>query len=179
MGDAYNAEAGEISHILRTISGLDSFSNEAAAGGTDPEGGRRSVPADRPAAKGPGTSGNEAHYREWALECDGVGACKVTRLWAGPGTVRVLLVDYERQPVDEAVVERVAAHIEGKRPVGADVTVISAAGTAIDVAATVVLGGGRGAGGGGRRPLCPGWTPTSRSCPSWATPSTSAGSPPF
>ena len=38
VGDAYNAEAGEISHILRTISGLDSFRNEAAAGGTDPEG---------------------------------------------------------------------------------------------------------------------------------------------
>ncbi len=141
LGDAYNADAGEITQILRTISGLDSFENEAAAGGTDPEGDADLFQRIDERRKDPGTSGNEAHYREWALECDGVGACKVTRLWAGPGTVRVLLVDYDRQPVDEAVVDRVAAHIETKRPVGANVTVASASGTAIHVTAAAVLDG--------------------------------------
>ena len=79
---------------------------------------------------------------EWALSCDGVGAVKVTGLWDGPGTVRVLLVDYDRQPVDQAVVEATAAYIQTQRPVGADVTVLSATGTSISVTAAVTLAPG-------------------------------------
>ena len=139
VGDAYNAGEGEISQILKNLSGLESWVNDQAQGGTDPESDADLFLRIDQRRKDPGTSGNEAHYREWALECDGVGACKVTGLWKGPGTVRVLLVDYDRQPVDEDVVQGCYDYIQTKRPVGADVTVISAAGTKINVAACPVL----------------------------------------
>ncbi|HIT31690.1 MAG TPA: baseplate J/gp47 family protein [Candidatus Enterenecus stercoripullorum] len=143
VGDAYNAEAGEITQILRNISGLTSWNNEAAQGGTDPESDADLFARIDRRRKDPGTSGNEAHYREWALECDGVGACKVTKLWNGPGTVRVLLAGYDRQPVDEDVVQACYDYIEEyRRPIGADVTVVSATGTAINIAAKLVLKNG-------------------------------------
>ena len=138
-GDKYNVDAGEIDQILRNISGLEAYTNDAATGGTDPESDTALFERIDVRRKNPATSGNEAHYREWALECDGVGAVKVTGLWAGPGTVRVLLVDYDRKPVDDAVVDACAAHIQTNRPVGADVTVLSAAGTEISVTATVTI----------------------------------------
>lgn len=142
VGDAYNAGQGEITQILRNISGLEGWSNEAAQGGTDPEGDEALYRRIDQRRKDPGTSGNEAHYKEWVLECDGVGACKVTGLWNGPGTVRVLLVGYDHEPVDEDVVDACAGYIQTKRPVGADVTVLSATGTAIAVAAKLTLEAG-------------------------------------
>lgn len=139
VGDQYNADAGEITQILRNIPGLESWTNEAAQGGTDPESDGTLFHRIDYRRKHPSTSGNENHYVEWALSCDGVGAVKATGLWKGPGTVRVLLVDYDRQPVDASVVEACAAYIQTQRPVGADVTVMSAAGTEINVAATVTI----------------------------------------
>lgn len=141
-GERYNAGAGEITRILRNIPGLESWTNEAAQGGTDPESDGTLFERIDYRRKNPSTSGNEHHYVEWALACDGVGAAKVTGLWAGPGTVRVLLVGYDRQPVDQAVVDAAAAYIQTQRPVGADVTVMSAASTPISVSAAVTLAPG-------------------------------------
>lgn len=142
VGDTYNVDAGEIDQILRNISGLETYTNGAAQGGTDSESDAALFERIDARRKKPGTSGNEAHYREWALECDGVGEVKVTGLWDGPGTVRVLLVDYDWRPVDDAVVDACAAYIQTKRPVGADVTVLSAVGTEISVTADVTLDSG-------------------------------------
>lgn len=139
MGGQYNVDAGEIDQILRNISGLTGYSNEAASGGADPESDAALYERIDARRKNPATSGNEAHYIEWALECDGVGAAKATGLWNGPGTVRVLVVDYDRKPMDAALVESVAAYIQTKRPVGADVTVVSAVAAEIDVSAAVTF----------------------------------------
>ena len=139
VGEAYNAGEGEISRILRSVAGLDSWHNGPAQGGADPESDSELFLRIDQRRKDPGTRGNAAHYREWALACDGVGACKVTGLWNGPGTVRVLLAGYDRQPVDADVVERCSAYIQARRPVGADVTVVSASGTAVDITARPVL----------------------------------------
>lgn len=139
VGDQYNVAAEEISQILRSISGLEGFEAGQALGGTGPESDTDLFERIDFRRKHPSTSGNENHYREWALSCDGVGAAKVTRLWDGPGTVRVLVAGYDRRPVDEAVAAACAAYIESQRPVGAEVTVASVTGTAIQVAAAVVL----------------------------------------
>lgn len=139
VGDKYNVDAGEIEQILRNISGLESYANEPAIGGTDPESDAALFGRIDHHRKNPSTSGNENHYKEWALSCDGVGAVKVTKLWNGPGTVRVLLADYDQQPVDDAVVAACAAYIETVRPVGAEVTVVSVTGAGINVSATLTL----------------------------------------
>lgn len=139
VGDWYNIEAGEIAQIFRNISGLDSFTNEAAVGGTDAESGAALFGRIDYKRKNPSTSGNENHYKEWALSRDGVGGVKVTGLWNGPGTVRVLLAGYDYRAVDEAVTADCYDYIQTQRTVGADVTVVSAGETEITVTAKVVI----------------------------------------
>lgn len=139
VGGRYNAAPGEISRILRNIPGLERFEADWATGGADPETDADLFARLDEKRKRPPTSGNEAHYREWALSVDGVGVARVTRCWAGPGTVLVLIAGYDRHPVDGAVVDACAAYIETRRPVGAKVTVASAKAVAVDVAAGVVL----------------------------------------
>lgn len=142
VGSRYNVGRGDISQILRSISGLAEFSNEPADGGTDPEADEALFARIDEKRKRPPTSGNEAHYREWALSVDGVGAVRTTELWRGPGTVRVLIAGYDRRPVGQAVVDACAAYIESQRPVGADVTVASAKAVPVHVSAQVVLAAG-------------------------------------
>lgn len=139
VGQRYNVPAGAVTQILRTIPGLERFESEAADGGTDPETDEALYERIDEKRKRPITSGNEAHYREWALNVDGVGAVRVTRLWRGPGTVRVLIAGYDRRPVGQAVVDACAAYIETQRPIGANVTVASAQAVEVDVAARVTL----------------------------------------
>jgi len=140
IGEAYNVEAGTITKQLVSISGLTSVANEEpATGGTDPETDEALVKRLYDFLQNPATSGNVAHYRQWALEVDGVGAAKVFPLWNGPGTVKVLIVGNNKEPVDSTIVANCAAHIEENRPIGATVTVESAEGLEINVSATVVI----------------------------------------
>lgn len=90
----------------------------------------------------PATSGNASHYVQWATSVNGVGAAKVTELWDGPGTVKVSIVDSDRQPALPALVAEVAEYLESVRPVCAAVTVVSAVGLQVHAAATVVLAPG-------------------------------------
>ncbi len=139
VGQKYNVPAGSINQILRNIPGLERFECGETAGGTDPEGDAPLYERLDEKRKRPPTSGNPAHYREWALSVDGVGAVRVTPLWKGPGTVLVLIAGYDRRPVDHVVVDACKAYIESQRPVGADVTVASAKAVEVDVSAQVVL----------------------------------------
>lgn len=138
VGEWYNVEAGEVSLIQRNISGLETYTNEAAEGGTDPESDAMLFERIENKRKNPSTSGNENHYKEWALSCDGVGDVKVTGLWNGPGTVRVLVVGYDWRSVDESIVDGCYEYIQTQRPIGADVTVVSAVDTEIVVSAKVI-----------------------------------------
>lgn len=140
IGENYNVDAGTITKQLISQSGITSVNNdEPAAGGTDPETDEALVKRLYDFLQNPATSGNVAHYRKWALEVDGVGGAKVFPLWNGAGTVKVLIVGDDKEPVDSAIVAKCAAHIEENRPIGATVTVESAEGLKINVSATVVL----------------------------------------
>lgn len=88
----------------------------------------------------PATSGNEAHYLQWAQEVPGVGKAKVFPLWDGNGTVKVLIVDSEGK-VNSGLETPVAAHIEKERPIGATVTVGSPTEKSINITAKVLLDG--------------------------------------
>lgn len=90
----------------------------------------------------PITSGNVYHYKQWAREVAGVGDAKVFPLWNGNGTVKVAIADSDMQPAIPALVTTVAEYIETVRPIGATVTVVSAVGKSINVAATVTLAPG-------------------------------------
>ncbi|MGG1555008.1 baseplate J/gp47 family protein [Paenibacillus ferrarius] len=98
----------------------------------------------------PTTSGNKADYKKWALEVDGVGGAQVIPLWDGPGTVKVIIMDTNKQPASPALVSNVQAYIDpgagtgdGQAPIGASVTVVAATSVEINITGTISLDGSR------------------------------------
>ena len=77
----------------------------------------------------PSTSGNKAHYEEWALETNGVGRAVVYPLWDksngldGRGTVKVMVIGNDNKPVSEDIIENCRLHIEENMPIGVKLTV--------------------------------------------------------
>nr|WP_246566001.1 baseplate J/gp47 family protein [Tissierella simiarum] len=92
--------------------------------------------------KTPATSGNKYHYLNWAKEVVGIGDAKVVPLWNGRGTVKVVIVDSNKNPAGEELVEKVFEHIEKERPIGAKVTVVSAVDKNISISSKVNLAEG-------------------------------------
>lgn len=84
------------------------------------------------------TSGNANHYKLWSLEVAGVGDVKVFPLWNGAGTVKVVIIDSNKQPASSEIVNAVTTYIEENRPIGANVTVQSASALNINITATIV-----------------------------------------
>ncbi len=137
VGDKYNVGPNTITQQIISISGLEAFTNGQATGGVDPESDKSLVNRLYAYLQKPATSGNAFHYEQWALEVAGVGGVKVLPLWDGPGTVKLLIVGEDKNPVDNTIVSNCSDYIEENRPIGADVTVISAEGLPINVQATV------------------------------------------
>jgi len=98
----------------------------------------------------PSTSGNKAHYLNWAKEVPGVGDARVVPLWNGPNTVKVVIIDSDKQPASTQIVEAAQDYIdpgatglgEGQAPIGAVTTVISAAAVAVNITVTIQLSPG-------------------------------------
>ncbi|WP_238915104.1 baseplate J/gp47 family protein [Clostridium sp. YIM B02555] len=89
--------------------------------------------------KTPATSGNKYHYLNWALAVDGVGAAKVFPLADGPGTVKVVIADSDKKAASSELVEKTDTYIEELRPIGANVTVVSAIEKPINITADVSI----------------------------------------
>ena len=87
----------------------------------------------------PSTSGNKAHYEEWALEVDGVGRAIVYPLWNGNGTVKVMVIGNDNKPVTEDIINNCKLHIEGNMPIGCQLTVITASLLNVSVKASIEL----------------------------------------
>ncbi len=89
----------------------------------------------------PATSGNKAHYINWAKEVPGVGDAKVFPLWAGNNTVKVTIINANKEPASTELIETVQEHVdpgglglgEGQAPIGAYCTTVSANAKVIDV----------------------------------------------
>lgn len=140
VGEDYNVPANSIVNQYNSISGLTGVTNAAAAvGGTDQESDKSLVDRYYKYLQNPATSGNIHHYEQWALEVDGVGGVKVTPLADGAGTVGVLIVGQNKQPVSDEVVAHCSAHIEDNRPIGAKVSVASAQGLTVNIAVNVSI----------------------------------------
>ncbi|MEC1716596.1 baseplate J/gp47 family protein [Schinkia azotoformans] len=92
--------------------------------------------------KRPATSGNAHHYRQWALEVNGVGDVKVFPLWSGPGTVKVLIVNSQKRSASGALITSVSNYIESLKPIGATLTVVSAQEKRISVSAKINIANG-------------------------------------
>lgn len=137
-GTAGNVLAGEINSIPASISGITGVINNADfTGGYDQEGDASLLSRYLLHVRTPGTSGNAMHYYEWATSVAGVGGAKVLPTWNGPNTVKVIIVDANKSTADEKLLNDVYNYIETVRPIGAEVTVVSARNKTIDVAVTI------------------------------------------
>lgn len=142
-GAAGNVSVGAINAVTGNLVGIITVTNAANfEGGADAETDDALRARILERAARPATSGNAAHYRQWALEVPGVSDAKVYPVWDGPLTVKVVLLGDDKTAPDPSIVAAAAAHIEEVRPIGADVTVEAAAEVAINVSATLTLAPG-------------------------------------
>ncbi len=87
------------------------------------------------------TGGNREQYRQWAVSVEGVLKAKAIDLYYGRGTVGVFIVADGGNVASPDLIEKVSDYIEGVRPCGADVTVVSAEAVQISVSAELMLYG--------------------------------------
>ena len=84
-------------------------------------------------------SGNADHYAAWCGRVADILRVKVLPLARGNGTVDIVAVDRDGRAPAKAVLDEAQAIVDRERPIGADVRVLAAAETAVNVAASVTL----------------------------------------
>jgi uncharacterized phage protein gp47/JayE len=75
----------------------------------------------------------------WAQEVAGVGKAICIPVWNGAGTVKVICIDEDGNPISEEIRQTVEAHIEAVRPIGGTLTV--AAATAVPITVQAIITG--------------------------------------
>ena len=142
-GAAYNVDAETIIKIPVSIYGVQTVTNEAAAyDGFEEETDAELLERLLFKVRQPATSGNANQYQIWATSVAGVGSAKVLPLWAGNGTVKVLIMDADGNIASTDLITRVKDYIDDNAPIGATVTVASFTPVAIDIALTATIGTG-------------------------------------
>ena len=96
--------------------------------------------------RGHSWTGNDADYVRWALEVPGVGDAVTQAEWAGPGTVRVFVIDANGLPANQQILDAVYQHVispnnrlERKAPIGASLTTAAPSPMYINISAKVFL----------------------------------------
>ncbi|MFD3272458.1 baseplate J/gp47 family protein [Paenibacillus dendritiformis] len=141
-GRSGNVPAGAIRHLSEPVPGITAVTNlTALEGGTDEESDDSLRERFLLKVRTPTGSGNKSDYEQWALSIPGVGGVQVIPLWAGPGTVKVVLLDEARQAASPVIVEQVETFIKNVCPIGATVTVAPATEIPIQLSVTVTLAG--------------------------------------
>jgi uncharacterized phage protein gp47/JayE len=140
-----NVPANSIQSFPVTIQGLTSVTNkEPVTNGYAAESDEELLKRYYERIQTPATSGNKAHYKNWAKEVTGVGDARIFPLWNGDNTVKVVIIDSNKGPAAAELVEEVQTHIdpdslglgEGAAPIGAYCTVESASGLTINLSFT-------------------------------------------
>ena len=144
-GNVGNVKVGEINRFPVTLPGLTKVENTTDfMGGYPQESDVDLLERYIEKVSHPTASGNIYHYIEWAKEVSGVGDVRVIPLWNGNGTVKVVIVDSDNQPAGDDLIRKVKEHIEEQRPIGADVTVVSATALKINISVKLITDGSDG-----------------------------------
>lgn len=126
VGKALNVPANTITEIVGGMYGVNSVNNDAAAyDGYDEETDPELLDRLLLKVRRPATSGNVYHYEQWARLVNGVLMVKVIPLWNGPGTVKVIIINNERESASNELINKVKAVIAENAPIGATVTVVT------------------------------------------------------
>lgn len=142
-GKIGNVPIGAINRFPVTLPGLVSVINMSAAeDGFDEETDDELRERYFEKVSLPATSGSKYHYIMWAKEIGGVGDAKCIPLWNGNGTVKVIIINSDKEAASEELIAEVTQHIEESRPIGAAVTVESATPLVININVSLVLANG-------------------------------------
>ncbi len=145
-GPSGNVPAEQITKMPITITGITSTTNEGpTSDGFEEESDEALKIRYYERRRTPATSGNKAHYVNWAKEVPGIGSAKVFPLWAGDNTVKVVVINADKHPASSTLVDEVQEYIdpnssgqgEGQAPMGAYCTVESAIALDINVNVTI------------------------------------------
>lgn len=144
-----NVKENSITVLATPINGVKSLSNKTFAGGTDIEDEEHYRERVIVAEQEDRLSGSNSDYERWAKEVDGVGFAYVLEEWNGPGTVKVLILDKNRNAATQELIETVQKYIypkalesenrDGKAPVGSIVTIDTPSTLLINVKAYFVF----------------------------------------
>lgn len=146
-----NVAIGTIKLFPITLTGFTAVTNAAiTSGGFDAELDADLLQRYYDYIQTPATSGNKNEYLVWVKSVSGVGDARVIALWSGNNTVKVVIIDSNKQPASGALVTTVQNYIDpgvtglgdGVAPIGAFVTVESATGVNINISVTIVLSAG-------------------------------------
>jgi uncharacterized phage protein gp47/JayE len=111
-GAAGDVAAGTIVLLAHPLGGIASLTNAAAAtGGTDEEADAALLARILAVKRNPSTGGNKADYDRWALAVPGVGGVSTVPVRDGAGTVSVAVVDPNKVPATQTLVDAVQAAI--------------------------------------------------------------------
>lgn len=146
-GAAGNVVATAVTVLLAPIQNITAVSNaQPITGGEDVETDEQFRNRIVLAYQGSQGSGTVADYQGWALAYPGVGYVTVQPLWAGAGTVRVVVTDTNNRPVPTAVVTGLQTLLDptggtglGLAPIGAIVTVATPSTLTVNVVAALTL----------------------------------------
>lgn len=140
-GTVGNINIGRVSQIKPSsmINGVTVANHQPFIGGVD-------IELDEPfrarileKIRKPITSGNENHYVYWAKQVPGVGNARCIPVWAGAGTVKVIILSDTLDIPDADILEDVISFIQQNRPIGADVTVVAAEAVPVTVSLQLKL----------------------------------------
>ncbi len=145
-----NVTSGTIIMMSKPISGVKTVTNAPITGGTEEEDddSLRQRIKDRDLQGNMSFVGNDADYKRWAQEVDGVGSVVVVPEWKGKGTgtVKLIVMDANGSPANSTILAAVYNHIispetRDKRlaPIGAILTVVTTEPVELTITADVSL----------------------------------------
>lgn len=134
-GTIGNVEAKKITKIPITLNGIfKCYNNNVTSGGYDAESDESLRERYYQALQTPAVAGNIYHYKGWAREISGVGDVNVISCWNGNNTVKVVIVNDNKEVAESSLLDKVQNYIDpgksglgnGEAPIGAKCTVVSA-----------------------------------------------------
>lgn len=127
-GSVGNVPANSIINFPVTIPGIvDVYNPEPATNGYDAETDAELRQRYYDKMQRPGKAGNKYHYEEWAKEVVGVGGARVVPRFNGPLTMKVVIIDSNKQPASNELIDRVREHIDEEMPFGVEELLVKSA----------------------------------------------------
>lgn len=138
-----NLSSRSITGVVGDLEGLITVTNSAeTAGGFDEESDEEFAARFLNNRRNEATSGNAAHYLQWATEIPGIKDAYIIPAWKGPNTVKVVLLSSEHRAPTVGKVQEVKTYIDSVRPIigeGDPITVEAAKEIPINIQATVMI----------------------------------------